>query len=113
ERRDRRHRSDQRYHSGSACPAGAGLDRRARFPPRHQRAEPLWTRSAVQLFEQARHLPISPTMSQPADPVTIARDLVRCRSVTPAEGGALGCIEKLLGGAGFAVERVTFAEPGA
>jgi succinyl-diaminopimelate desuccinylase len=51
-------------------------------------------------------------MSQPADPVTIARDLVRCRSVTPAEGGALGFIEKLLDGAGFAVERVTFAEPG-
>src|SRR5712672_2010906 len=51
-------------------------------------------------------------MSQPADPVTIARELVRCRSVTPAEGGALGFIEKLLAGAGFAVERVTFAEPG-
>jgi succinyl-diaminopimelate desuccinylase len=51
-------------------------------------------------------------MSQPADPVTIARDLVRCRSVTPAEGGALGLLEKLLGGAGFAVERMTFAEPG-
>jgi succinyl-diaminopimelate desuccinylase len=51
-------------------------------------------------------------MSQPADPVTIARELVRCRSVTPAEGGALGFIERLLGGAGFAVERMTFAEPG-
>src|ERR1700704_2871959 len=51
-------------------------------------------------------------MSQSADPVRIARDLVRCRSVTPAEGGALGLVENLLGGAGFAVERVTFAEPG-
>jgi succinyl-diaminopimelate desuccinylase len=51
-------------------------------------------------------------MSRAADPVTIARDLVRCRSVTPAEGGALGFIENLLGGAGFAVERMTFAEPG-
>jgi succinyl-diaminopimelate desuccinylase len=51
-------------------------------------------------------------MSQSADPVTIARDLVRCRSVTPAEGGALDLIERLLGGAGFAVERITFAEPG-
>ena len=51
-------------------------------------------------------------MSQPADPVTIARDLVRCRSVTPAEGGALGLIASLLGGAGFAVERLTFSEPG-
>ena len=51
-------------------------------------------------------------MRQPADPVTIARDLVRCRSVTPAEGGALGMLETLLGGAGFTVERMTFAEPG-
>src|SRR5258708_27384191 len=51
-------------------------------------------------------------MSQPADPVTIARDLVRCRSVTPAEGGALGMIETLLAGAGFTVNRMTFAEPG-
>jgi succinyl-diaminopimelate desuccinylase len=51
-------------------------------------------------------------MTQPADPVTIARALVRCRSVTPAEGGALGLIETLLGGTGFAVERMTFAEPG-
>jgi succinyl-diaminopimelate desuccinylase len=51
-------------------------------------------------------------MTEPADPVTIARDLLRCRSVTPAEGGALGLIESLLKGAGFAVERMTFAEPG-
>jgi succinyl-diaminopimelate desuccinylase len=51
-------------------------------------------------------------MSPPPDPVTIARDLVRCRSVTPAEGGALGMIESLLGGAGFTVARTTFAEPG-
>jgi succinyl-diaminopimelate desuccinylase len=47
-----------------------------------------------------------------ADPVAIARDLVRCPSVTPAEGGALSLIETLLARAGFAVERVTFSEPG-
>ncbi|HEY6256234.1 MAG TPA: succinyl-diaminopimelate desuccinylase [Xanthobacteraceae bacterium] len=51
-------------------------------------------------------------MRQPADPVSIARDLVRCRSVTPAEGGALTTLENLLGGAGFTVHRMTFAEPG-
>jgi succinyl-diaminopimelate desuccinylase len=55
---------------------------------------------------------MKPRMSQPADPIAIARDLVRCRSVTPAEGGALGLIEELLGGAGFTVARMTFAEPG-
>jgi len=42
-------------------------------------------------------------MRERADPVAIARELVRCRSVTPAEGGALALLEQLLGGAGFAV----------
>src|SRR5271165_5331683 len=48
----------------------------------------------------------------PADPVAIARALIRCPSVTPAEGGALDVLEAALAGAGFAVERVTFSEPG-
>jgi len=48
-----------------------------------------------------------------ADPVAIARDLLRCPSVTPAEGGALAFLQKTLTAAGFAVERVTFREPGA
>ena len=47
-----------------------------------------------------------------ADPIALARDLVRCPSVTPAEGGALSFIEKILSAAGFAVERPTFSEPG-
>ena len=47
-----------------------------------------------------------------ADPVAIARDLLRCPSVTPAEAGALSCLERLLKGAGFAVHRMTFQEPG-
>jgi succinyl-diaminopimelate desuccinylase len=50
-------------------------------------------------------------MSKP-DPVAIARDLLRCPSVTPAEGGALTYLEGLLGAAGFAVHRMTFSEPG-
>jgi succinyl-diaminopimelate desuccinylase len=47
------------------------------------------------------------------DPVAIARDLLRCRSVTPAEGGALKFLEGMLKVAGFAVHRMTFKEPGA
>jgi succinyl-diaminopimelate desuccinylase len=47
-----------------------------------------------------------------ADPTALARDLLRCPSVTPTEGGALGLIEGVLKPAGFAVHRVTFAEPG-
>jgi succinyl-diaminopimelate desuccinylase len=47
-----------------------------------------------------------------ADPVAIARDLVRCRSVTPDEGGALAFLQGLLAQAGFEVHRAIFAEPG-
>jgi succinyl-diaminopimelate desuccinylase len=47
-----------------------------------------------------------------ADPVAIARDLIRCRSVTPEEGGALAYLQELLAKAGFIVHRMTFAEPG-
>jgi succinyl-diaminopimelate desuccinylase len=47
-----------------------------------------------------------------ADPVAIARDLLRCPSVTPAEGGALGVLETVLKAAGFSVHRMTFSEPG-
>jgi succinyl-diaminopimelate desuccinylase len=46
------------------------------------------------------------------DAVSIARDLIRCPSVTPADAGALSVLENLLTGAGFAVHRVTFSEPG-
>src|SRR5215470_17983895 len=49
----------------------------------------------------------------PADPVALARDLLRCRSVTPAEGGALALLEKTLSEGGFTVHRVSFSEPGA
>jgi len=47
-----------------------------------------------------------------ADPVAIARDLLRCPSVTPAEGGALTFLEGVLKTAGFTVHRMTFREAG-
>src|ERR1700674_5744469 len=46
------------------------------------------------------------------DALSIARDLARCPSVTPADAGALGVLENLLKAAGFEVHRVTFGEPG-
>ena len=46
------------------------------------------------------------------DAISIARDLIRCPSVTPADGGALGVLEKLLTAAGFECHRQTFSEPG-
>jgi succinyl-diaminopimelate desuccinylase len=48
----------------------------------------------------------------PADPVAIARDLIRCPSVTPEEGGAIGYLQAALEQTGFTVHRTTFAEPG-
>jgi succinyl-diaminopimelate desuccinylase len=48
-----------------------------------------------------------------ADPVALARDFVRCPSVTPAEGGALALLDKVLSGAGFTVHRISSSEPGA
>ena len=48
-----------------------------------------------------------------ADPVAITRDLLRCPSVTPVEGGALKFLEGVLKAAGFTVHRMTFSEPGA
>ena len=46
------------------------------------------------------------------DAVSITRDLIRCRSVTPADAGALGVLENILKAAGFEIHRVTFSEPG-
>jgi succinyl-diaminopimelate desuccinylase len=48
----------------------------------------------------------------PADPVALAADLLRCPSVTPAEGGALSFIAAVLQAKRFEVHRVTFEEPG-
>ena len=42
----------------------------------------------------------------------IARALIRCRSVTPEDGGALPYLRDLFGGAGFATELITFEAPG-
>lgn len=41
---------------------------------------------------------------------TIARDLIRCPSITPNEGGALNALETFLSGAGFKVERIIFSD---
>ena len=42
----------------------------------------------------------------PTDPVALTRDLIRCPSVTPAEGGALDLLAERLGAAGFDCTRV-------
>lgn len=58
-------------------------------------------------------------MTQPATPsddlhqaVALTRELIRCASVTPADDGALGVLERASKAAGFTTHRVTFSEPG-
>src|SRR3981081_636394 len=46
------------------------------------------------------------------DALSIAQALLRCRSVTPSDAGALGVLEDLLKAHGFETHRVTFGEPG-
>ena len=46
------------------------------------------------------------------DALSITRDLVRCPSITPADAGALGVLEKLFKAAGFETHRITFSEAG-
>ena len=50
--------------------------------------------------------------SAPHTPLALAQALIRCPSVTPAEGGALAFIGQVLGDAGFEVHRPVFTEPG-
>jgi succinyl-diaminopimelate desuccinylase len=47
-----------------------------------------------------------------SDSLSIARDLLQCPSVTPADAGALDVLDRLLSAAGFEVHRLTFGEPG-
>lgn len=51
-------------------------------------------------------------MSLPKDPVENLAALIRCRSVTPEEGGALSALENMLKPLGFSIERPVFSEEG-
>lgn len=44
------------------------------------------------------------------DPVAILQELIRCPSVTPAEGGALDYLEGILKNAGFTCHRLKFSD---
>ncbi|MBO0141136.1 succinyl-diaminopimelate desuccinylase [Agrobacterium sp. Ap1] len=47
-----------------------------------------------------------------SDPIANLQTLIRCPSVTPAEGGALSALEAMLAPLGFTVERMIATEPG-
>ena len=47
-----------------------------------------------------------------SDPVPLLQSLIRCRSVTPEEAGALGFVQNFLDAEGFETHRQRFGEPG-
>ena len=61
---------------------------------------------------RASALPLAGLVMPPPTALEIARALIRCRSVTPADGGALPYLRDLLAQAGFAAELFTFSAPG-
>jgi succinyl-diaminopimelate desuccinylase len=46
----------------------------------------------------------------PLDPIALARDLIRCPSVTPADGGALAVLARALTSLGFACRPMPFGD---
>jgi succinyl-diaminopimelate desuccinylase len=52
------------------------------------------------------------SLDPPVDPIDNLAALIRCPSVTPAEGGALSALEAMLKPLGFMVERPVFGEEG-
>jgi succinyl-diaminopimelate desuccinylase len=50
--------------------------------------------------------------SHDIDPLALARDLIRCPSVTPEDAGALDVLQAALEPLGFACHRLTFSEAG-
>ena len=51
-------------------------------------------------------------MSTSIDAVTLAQDMIRCNSVTPADGGTLDVLQTSLEGLGFKCHRMTFSADG-
>ncbi|MBX3536635.1 MAG: succinyl-diaminopimelate desuccinylase [Chelatococcus sp.] len=63
---------------------------------------------------QTPEVTLPASVAPPAEPspaVALTRDLIRCRSVTPDEGGALALIDQRLSEVGFATHRLTFTAP--
>jgi succinyl-diaminopimelate desuccinylase len=46
------------------------------------------------------------------DPISLAQELIRCPSVTPADAGAIGVLERALSPLGFSCRRLRFEAPG-
>ncbi len=56
--------------------------------------------------------PDNSTLMTATDPVANLQTLIRCPSVTPAEGGALSALDAMLSPLGFKVDKVKATEAG-
>ncbi len=78
-------------------------------------ARPVFGSSSNWVFSRASKVPTSMAqtlMLDPTDPVQLTKALIRCKSVTPDEGGALQLVQDVLTPAGFICHRMTFSESG-
>ena len=50
------------------------------------------------------------TRAAPLDPVALTRDLIRCPSVTPADGGSMDLVQRTLESLGFTCRRMRFGQ---
>jgi succinyl-diaminopimelate desuccinylase len=71
-----------------------------------------WSSACRRAIEDGLTLPGKSQMAMTAAALDLCRALVRCRSVTPEDGGALGVLDAALKQAGFATQRLTFSDPG-
>src|SRR5271163_2393014 len=71
-----------------------------------------WSSACRRAIEDGLTLPGKSQMTMTTAALDLCRALVRCRSVTPEDGGALGVLEAALKHAGFATQRIIFSEPG-
>jgi hypothetical protein len=81
---------------------------RAWLPARQRRNEPARPRPSRRLLRLTLPVHARSTRAMSAESIVLAQNLVHCASVTPADGGALGVLEGVLKGVGFATHRVVY-----
>ncbi|CAH1652078.1 Succinyl-diaminopimelate desuccinylase [Hyphomicrobiales bacterium] len=100
-----------RYHIGLTSEQ-RGRSNRASLSPRGPSS--MSSSESPGTSTQTPEVTLPASVAPPAEPspaVALTRDLIRCRSVTPDEGGALALIDQRLSEVGFATHRLTFTAP--
>src|SRR5665213_2727611 len=80
-----------------------------RFDPLTPPSPPRRTGARAMTFETDSKAPRMDSTT-PLDPVALTQALIRCPSVTPGDGGAMGVVQAALEGLGFACRRMRFGD---